>query len=291
MKRILREPLLHFVLLGAALFGVYAARNPAPASAPEQIVVTAGQVDHLAIGFTRTWQRPPTGHELKGLVDDHVKEVIFSREAVKLGLDRDDTVIRRRLRQKMEFVAEDFAVSAEPTEAQLRDYFRVHEKEFRRECRFSFRHIFLSDDRGEQLPNDVAAMLKGLTAAESAKDPETLGDPTLLPVALVDEPRSSLAAQFGEAFTEALDESQIGTWNGPVRSAYGTHLVLVTDRMPELIPLFEEVRDRVKLELLASRRQRVNRDFLDALLDKYEVTVEWPQHVGAGDVRTASLNP
>ena len=291
MTRFLAEPLLHFVLLGAALFGFYAVRNHTSASAPHEILVTAGHVDHLATAFSRVWQRPPTPQELKGLIDDYVQEEVLSREAIKLGLDQEDTIIRRRLRQKMEFIAEDFAASNDPTEADLQEFYREHADDFRMEARFSFLQVFLSLERGEQLRRDAAALLDALAVADPGTAPAVFGDRTLLPGEFVDEPQSGVVAQFGEGFVERLNDVSIGAWSGPFRSAYGDHLVLVTDRNMGTIPPFEEVRDRVKRELLADRRRRVNLDFLGALLDKYEVTVEWPGGSRKADEQTASVVP
>ena len=132
MKRLLREPLLHFLLLGAGLFVAYGLRpHPGRDEAAGRIVVTQGQIENLADGFARAWQRPPTSEELAGLIRDHVREEVYCREAIALGLDKDDTVIRRRLRQKLEFVSEDLAGDAEPTDGDLRAYFAAHQDAFR----------------------------------------------------------------------------------------------------------------------------------------------------------------
>jgi len=147
------------------------------------------------------------------------------------------------------------------------------------------------ENRGDHLLNDAAAMLEGLPALDSEEEIATLGDRSLLPLAFVDEPRSAVVAQFGEAFTKALDDAQVGTWSGPVRSAYGAHLVFVTNRTGDRIPTFEEVRDRVELEWSANRRQRMNRDFLNALLAKYDVTVEWPGKGRLSEAQSASVSP
>lgn len=291
MNRILTEPLLHFALLGASLFGLYSLRNPGSGSSARQIVVTAGYVDHLATAFARAWQRPPTSEELMGLIDDYVQEEVLSREAIKLGLDQDDTIIRRRLRQKMEFIAEDFAVASEPTETDLKAYFEKHSANFREEPRFTFRHVFLRHDRGSRLESDAAALLRGFTAADPETDPSFLGDHTLLPLEFVDEAQSSLKAQFGEGFADKLIDAQIGGWSGPIESAYGAHLVMVEKRTEGRIRSFEELRDQIKQALLADRRLRMNREFLNALLDQYEVTVEWPNEVRALRMQAVSVSP
>ena len=117
--KILREPLLHFLLLGAAIFGAYRLLSDARATQPGNIVVTQGRIEALVAAFTRTWQRPPTASEREGLIRDYIREEVYVREAIALGLDQDDMVIRRRLRQKLEFVSEDLTAPAEPTDGQL----------------------------------------------------------------------------------------------------------------------------------------------------------------------------
>ena len=177
MKKLIREPLVHFLLLGGALFGVYAALNRDQAESREDIVVTSGQIENLAATFAKVWQRPPTAEELKGQIDQYVKEEILSREAVKLGLDQNDTVIRRRLQQKMEFIAEDFAAAAEPTDAELADYLAKHPDQFAQDQRFTFRQVFLNPEkRGDQLEADTAALLAELKRRGADADVSTLGD-------------------------------------------------------------------------------------------------------------------
>jgi hypothetical protein len=291
MKRLLRDPLLHFAVLGTALFGLYAWTRPVAAAEPDEIVVSAGQVEHLAISFARVWQRPPTATELKGLIDDHVKEEVLSREAIALGLDRDDTVIRRRLRQKMEFVAEDLAATADPTESELAAYLEAHLEDFQEDPRTSFRHVYLSGERGERLEADASELLGELRAAGPETDTATLGDGSLLPASFELEPRRGVAAQLGDGFAEALEDAPVGAWWGPLRSVYGLHLVLVTERQPGRAPALDEVRAAVRRELMAERRERSSRLLLEALLDRYRVTVEWPAHEQQSEPEDGAATP
>ncbi|MGH8761509.1 MAG: hypothetical protein ACREVW_18715, partial [Burkholderiales bacterium] len=143
MKKLLREPLLHFVLLGAALFAVFGMMKQRGGVEPGNIIITQGRIEHLATGFARTRQRPPTAEELEALIRDAVREEVYVREAMAMGLDRDDTVIRRRLRQKLEFVSEDIAALAEPSDADLRAFLQSHPDKFRDEPRFTFSHVYL----------------------------------------------------------------------------------------------------------------------------------------------------
>jgi hypothetical protein len=278
MKRLIREPLVHFLLLGAALFGVYAALNRNASVSQEDIMVTSGQVENIAATFAKAWQRPPTDAELKAQIDQYVKEEIFSREAVKLGLDQNDTVIRRRLQQKMEFIAEDFVAADEPTEAELADYLAKHPGQFAPEQRFTFRQVFLNPQkRGDQLEADTAALLAKLTQNGAAADVSTLGDSLLLPHEFTDEPQRGVASQFGQAFAVELSKVKPGDWRGPIQSGYGVHLVFVTARTEGRLAALNEVREQVKRELMNARRLDANQKFLENLLAKYRVTIQQPQ--------------
>ena len=287
MKRLLREPLIHFFILGGLLFGAYGLLNPAQEAQPQQIVVTPGQIEHLATSFSATWQRPPTQDELKQLVDAYVREEILSREAVKLGLDQNDSVIRRRLQQKMEFISDDLFTNAEPTDAELTTYLVEHPEDFRQEGRVSFRQVFLStDQRGEQLQGDAAALLSKLKTQGPAADVSALGDSTLLPPAMTDEPQGRVQSVFGGDFAAGLAGAEIGSWTGPIRSGFGLHLVLIERREALRLPELAEVREAVLREWENARRAEARRRFYDDLLQQYQVSVEWPIRQQAN--RTAS---
>lgn len=276
MRRLLSEPLVHFLVLGALLFALHAWVRPALAADQGTVVVTSGEVENLAYTFRRTWQRAPTLEELQGLVDDLVREEVLSREAIRLGLDQGDTVIRRRLSQKMDFVAEDLAATVEPTEEELEAHLAAHPDLYRAEPRTSFRHVFLSEERGEHLEADASELLARLREAGAEADSAVLGDRLLLPAEFHLEPRSRLAAQLGEAFADALASVPVGVWSGPLRSAYGVHLVRVAERVGGKLPLLSEVRDAVRRDVLAARRARLQREFLQSLLARYRVSVQWP---------------
>jgi hypothetical protein len=278
--KILREPLLHFLLLGAAIFGAYRLRSNAHATQPGNIVVTEGRIEALVAAFTRTWQRPPTASEREGLIRDYIREEVYVREAIALGLDQDDIVIRRRLRQKLEFVSEDLTAQAEPTDGQLSAYLTAHPDAFRVEPRYTFRQVFLDPHRrGDQLSHDAAHLLTRLRQAGT--DPDTLGDTSLLDLRFEALPASLVAQQFGDQFAAALSELSIGQWRGPVASTYGAHLVLVDDRTDGRVPGLEEVRAVVHRDWANAQRTDASEKYYQALLRRYTVTVEPPQPVVA----------
>ena len=277
MKRILKEPLLHFLLLGVAIFVAYGfvSNSTGGRSEPGKIVITQGQIEHLATAFARTWQRSPSAEELEGLVRDRVREEIYCREAMALGLDKDDTIIRRRLRQKMEFVYDDIATQVEPTEAELNAYLQAHRGAFRLEPRFTFRQVYLNPEKhGENVSRDAAQLLAQLKPAGEESDASALGDSFLLERTFAAVPGSEVAKQFGEKFAAELAKLPPGQWQGPIESGYGVHLVLVSERTEGRLPMLAEVRGAVRREWDKSRRLEMNEKFYQELLKRYTVTIE-----------------
>ena len=278
MKRILREPLLHFLLLGAMLFAGYHLVSKHTGFEPGKIVVTQGQIEHLALGFTRTWQRPPTVEELNGLIRDYIREEVYCREAVALGLDRDDTVVRRRLQQKLEFVSDDVAALAEPTDADLQSFLQAHPDKFRVEQRFTFSQVYLNPEhRRETLAADAAKLLGELNQVGAQTNLSALGDSFLLENQFDAIPVTEAAKLFGEKFAARLAELTPRQWQGPVESGYGAHLVLVKERTPGRLPALADVRDAVRSEWVNVHRLAANEQFYQGLLKHYTVTIEQPK--------------
>lgn len=278
MKKILREPLLHFLLLGAAIFAVYGLVSKRSSGEPGKIVISAGQVAAMAEGFARTWRRPPTRAEIEGLIRDRVKEEVYSREAMALGLDKDDTIIRRRLRQKMEFVTDDVAALAEPTDDELSAFLKAHVDRFRVQRQFTFNQIYLNPERrGENLERDTEQLLAQLQQAGDKADVPELGDPFLLEHKFESLPASEVVKQFGDKFTAKLGELSPRRWQGPLESGYGVHLVWISERTEGRVPALAEVRDAVRREWANARRLEANEKFYQELLKRYVVTIERPK--------------
>lgn len=275
MKNLLREPLLHFLLLGVAIFVAYGVVSKRTGAELGKIVITHGQIENLAAGFTKAWHRPPTPEELTGLIQDRVREEIYSREAMALGLDKDDTIIRRRLRQKMEFISDDLAAQAEPSDADLEGYLKAHADKFRTDQRFSFRHVYLQPQKhGDHLASDAAQLLEKLKQAGDTADISSLGDSFLLGSAFDAESAADVAKQFGEKFATKLGEVPVGQWQGPVESGYGVHLVQVSERTEGRMPTLGDVRDVVRREWENTRRLEANEKFYQELRKRYAVTIE-----------------
>jgi hypothetical protein len=274
MTRWLREPLLHFLLLGAALFAAYGWLNPGGGSAAGDIVVTEGRIRNLTETFARTWQRPPTGEELDGLVEDYIREEVLYREGVALGLDRDDTIIRRRLRQKLEFISEDEANAIEPTDVELAEYLAKNADAYRVESQLTFTQVFLDPSRGDRFDADAAALLDVLRTRGDKVDPATLGDSLMLEPRYEFATESDIARLFGSEFEAALREQAVGEWVGPLKSGYGAHLVRLEARTPGRVAELAEVRNEVARDWAARRRLDLLDAQYQALRSRYQVRIE-----------------
>ena len=285
IKGILKEPLVHFLVVGALLFACYGLLNRGSEPAPGRIVVTQGKIENLRASFSRVWQRPPSPAELDGLVQDNIREEVFVREAMALGLDKDDVIIRRRLRQKMEFVSDDIAAQAQPTDAELGAYLIAHPDSFRVEQRFTFSQVYLNPTKhGAILARDVAQLLARLNQPGARADASALGDSFLLDSSFTAVPASEVSKQFGDIFATKLGGISPGQWQGPVESGYGVHLVLVSERTEGRLPALADVHDAVRREWDNARRLEANERFYRELLKSYTVTIEIPEPVEASKV-------
>ena len=274
VKRILHEPLFHFLFLGALLFLFFHWRGGDSGPGSTNIVVTQGQIEQLAGGFARAWQKPPNGAELKGLIDDYVKEEIATREAVAMGLDRGDTIVRRRLRQKLEFIAEDTVASAPPSDADLHAWMVQHPDAFRTEPQVAFRQVYVSPQQhGAAMLPYALRVLTRLKAAGPNASIEHLGDPTQMPAEQGLTPLFDTARSFGDDFARALMNAEPGKWVGPVESPYGLHLVLVSQKVPATQQPLSTVRDQVEREVQRERKKKELQSLYDRLLEKYTVKI------------------
>jgi hypothetical protein len=268
--------LLHFLVLGAALFGLFGMVDKKGAEAPTKIVISASRVATLADRFARTWRRPPTEQELQGLVEDYIREEIFYREGRAAGLDRDDFVIRRRVRQKMEFLAEDMA-AAEPSDEELAAYLASNPERFRTEDRLTFHHVFLSATRrGSALGGDAKQVADTLAHASAPVDTTAIGDPFLLGEAFHEMSQSDVARTFGEGFAKQLSAVEPGGWQGPIPSSFGVHFVSVDERTKGTLPPLDTVRQAVQREWLNARRVEAEQRLYRTLRDRYQIVVETP---------------
>lgn len=271
LARAAREPLVHFGLLGAAIFAAHAVFAP-PREA--RIVVSSEFVAGLREEHRARTGKPPTAEEERALVDRFIEEESLYREAVALGLDRGDPIVRRRLAQKMAFVAEGSA-SREPRDEELRSYLAAHADRYRDAPRVSFHHVFLSRDRrGDAAPADAARALADLVGGA---DPARAGDPFLQGASFTRRTAAEITSVLGGAFSEALLAAPPGAWSGPITSSYGSHLVRVEERLDGSLPPLEAVRARVRADLLDERRAEAVRALRARVRARYAVSVEAPK--------------
>jgi hypothetical protein len=283
MRRLLKEPLLHFLLLGAALFVAFSLLSGRDRPGDEAIVVSAGKIEHLAALFARTWQRPATRVELEGLIRDYVREEAAYREGMAVGLDRNDTIIRRRIRQKLEFVAEDLASQIAPSEEELAAYLTANPDRFRVDPRLTFRQIYLDPkERRDSVEMDARELLITLNG-DPAVDARTLGDALLLEHGYADVSQRDVANLFGHRFAAAVADLEPGAWRGPIESGYGVHLVFVEERSGSRLPDLDEIRAQVEREWANARRMETTERFYTDLVDRYEVVIEWPEGATTGE--------
>jgi hypothetical protein len=275
MKKLITDPLLHFLMIGAALFLVFGMVED-PAENPEnRIIITEGDIESLKANFARTWRRPPTETELERLIEDQVRDEISYREAVAMGLDQNDRVIRKRLRMKMELLAEDMAGLKAPTEEDLKSFLSEHRDTFRRDARISFKHVYLnSDRRGTQVEKDARELLSELSTVGASAGAQFYGDSIMLPKEFIREYAGNIERILGKSFSQDLLQIEPGVWTGPVRSSYGLHLVYVDEHIAARDPELAEVRQEVEREWIAKRRKNVKEEIYKTLRKQYKIVIE-----------------
>jgi len=278
--KMLKEPLVQFLLLGALIYLTYALfGNQADTSLDNTVYISEDRIASLAASWEKRWNRPPTDDELVGLVRAYVRESILYREAMSMGLDDDDHIIRRRLAQKLEFLTSDIARLQEPDEAELQAFFVANNDNFRESDRVTFVHVFFNPDaRGDATLDDAQAALARLQTA-GEPDPAELseGDRFMLRDYFSAATELDIRRDLGSGFAGQLMELTPGEWHGPVLSGFGTHLVYVYEQIAAPPPELADVREDVMEEWRRLRTEEFNAEYLDRLKARYEIVVEAPQ--------------
>jgi parvulin-like peptidyl-prolyl isomerase len=274
LRAVAAAPLFRFLLLGLAVFALD--RWTASRAAEETVVVTEAQVARLAALWERQWRRPPTNAELEGLVADQVREEILYREAVRRGLDEDDPIVRRRLAQKLAFLAEDRALPETPPEAELRAFFEADPERYARPARWTLRQIPFTAEAPDDVRQERASAALDALRSDSAPALSSLGDASMLPRRVAGWTPREVAAEFGGDFAAALEALPEDAWSGPVESAYGLHLVYPEVREPPAVPSFETARREVERDWLEQAREAADAAFYADLLERYQVEIAAP---------------
>ena len=295
LVKLLREPLVHFLIIGAGLFVLFGWKgNPASLQGGPQsttIIVAQDTINQLLAAFTRTWMRPPTEGEIESLVENFVRDEIYYREAVAVGLDRGDALIRRKLRQKMEFILEDVAAQAEPTDEELERFMTEHREKYLVDPQIAFRQVFVSvDRRGDSAGEHVQLVLEQLNGGA---DPDALGDRPLIDHTAELSPLWKIKKDYGEAFGKQLLDLEPGRWTGPLRSCFGLHLVFIEERVVGRMPELKDVRDAVKRDWAVALQKKLKDDAYARIRERYTVEFEKPEgkvESGVAEARTIDFN-
>ncbi len=294
MKRLLHEPLLQFLLVGVALFAAYSfqQRGRSAEASPQEIRLSFDDLAQLALVFESQWQRPPTPDELGRMVEDRVQEEVLYREAIAMGLDEDDTIVKRRMAQKMQFLAEDVAAAREPTTGELQAWFGERSDLFALPGRVSFRHLYFSGDgRGRAARDDAAKALTEVAGEPPGSEGvASLADPFMFQDYYGDRTSEEIAREFGPGFAQAVAKLSPGVWHGPVESGYGWHLVFVDSVVPDRVPDFGEVEAEVKTAWLGAQKAEAWRKAYAEMRARYTVSLPAPPDdataAAAGAART-----
>jgi len=277
MKQLHKEPLLHFLIIGAMIFVLFSIVNKEEdIVSSNKIVLTTADIERLSDYWSKKMNRPPTKSELQGLVDSYIKEEVYYREALALGLDQNDTVLRRRLMQKMEFLSNDLAELNTPDESALNKFFIDNQEKYKLPARISFTHIYFSSDkRGTKAVEDAESFLSELKASSGTvlRAPER-GDSFMLQYDFAQETPFEIAGLFGKGFAEQLFTLETNTWQGPIKSGYGFHLVRIREKIDSRMPELASVIDKVRTDWIFEQRQKMNKEIYERFKERYEIIIE-----------------
>ena len=277
--KLLREPLLHFVFIGAVIYALYGAfAEPVVEQTDKTIVVTAGEIEWMQSSWQKRWNRPPTAQEFDGLIQQYIKETVLYREALTMGLNKHDMIIRRRLAQKLEFLAKDLVALTPPTEAELQAYFDEHQARYQEPTLYTFTQVFFDPDkRGDATLDDAEAVKATLIAqGDAIEDAGALGDGLMLQNYYPQKDRGEIQKYLGSGFTDTLITLAPGQWHGPVLSGFGVHLVYVNNITEPPPPVFAEVRESVIADWSLDRGEELNDKFYASLREQYSIVIEEP---------------
>ena len=275
----LREPLLHFLLIGAAIYLLYGAfAESQPEADGKTIVVSAAEVEWMQTSWQKRWNRPPTPDELDGLIQQYIRETVLYREALTMGLNKHDQVIRRRLAQKLEFLAKDLVALIPPTDEELVAYFDAHKDRYQEPALYTFTHVFIDPDKRGNATLENAEAIKATLMArgDAIEDAGALGDNFMLQSYYPEKDPLEIQKLFGSGFAESLMDLAPGQWHGPVLSGYGTHLVYVSSIREPLPPVFAQVREQVVQHWTSEKSEELNEQFYANLRDSYTIVIEEP---------------
>ena len=272
---LLREPLLHFLVIGAALFIIFYQINDTQIKTDNRIIITQTDLDRLAATWLKNMGRPPSAQEREQQLKHFIREHVLYREAMTMGLDQDDVIVRRRLAKKMEYLFNDLSFIPEPTDAELNSYLSEHTEKFTRSATITFNQIYLAPEQhGQSINEDAKHLLKKLAAMPAGTNTINFGDQSLLPNEFTKETKNQITNLFGAAFSEQTFALPVGDWQGPITSEYGVHLVNIHARTEARLYPLNEIRKRVAREWRTTKQQKANEIFYQSLYQRYEIILD-----------------
>lgn len=275
LKKWLREPLLHFLLIGALLFVIFGLKNDGVSDQSKRIVFSQDDIHRLSLLWEKQRQRAPSKTELEGLIEQQIREQVMYREALAMGLDKNDSIVRRRLAQKVEFISSDLAAQIEPDETDLADYLASHVEQFEIPGRISFVQIYLNTDkRGANIEEDAKRLLLEVKNAARDADITSLGDSFMFGQAHEQLSAHEVSRLFGKNFSSRIFSLPVGMWQGPVRSAYGLHLLQIKNKTASKPAELATVRDKVRNAWINQQRKIIDQAFYNSLRQRYEIIIE-----------------
>jgi hypothetical protein len=273
IQRLLREPLLHFITIGGLMFAVYAANSEPTETPPDMIVVSADRIEQIKTGFSAVWKREPSKEEVTAMIEEEVRAEVYYRDGIALGLDQNDTIVRRRIRLKMEFMMDNAANAIESTAGELEDFYAANTQDYNTELRLAFEQIYL----GARPDQETVTGILGQLATTPDMDPFLLGVHTNLPSQLGYSSEAAVYGVFGKGFFSQLVKLAPNIWAGPVKSTYGLHLVRILDTLPVTTPPLSEVKDEVLMDWKALKRQEIRNLDYERRRKKYTVDIDRTQ--------------
>lgn len=275
LKKWLREPLMHFLLIGAALFMLYGLQNEGFDDQNKRIVFTKADINRLVFRWEKMRQRPPTQVELNGMIEQQIREQVMYREALAMGLDKNDSIVRKRLAQKVEFISADLAEQVEPSEKDLTNYLVAHPDKFTVPGRIDFVQVYFNiNKRGETAKQDASRLLAELNKHDSKIDIMLAGDPSMIGQQHEQVSEFEVGRLFGKDFAMQVFSLPVGSWQGPVLSGYGLHLLRVSKKTLAVQPELSAVRDKVRIEWMNLQRQKIDKAFYKSLRQRYEIVID-----------------
>ena len=265
MKKLLREPLVHFLLIGLGLFFIYGLGNTKPDQ--NEIIIDDGLINEIVAKWELQRNRQPTLEELSGLVNEFIEQEVLYQEALEMNLDHNDEIVKRRLAQKMEFISDGLAESLQPTEDILKKYFEDHKDNYSKDPIYTISHVYFSQDKRSDAYNDAKNALKLVSM-------EGLGDPISLPKTYTDASSFAISRDYGTSFVNSLDTLEIGKWTGPINSGLGVHLVFIKEKKARGLYTFEEVKDKVIVDYNFEASNDFKKELIATLLKGYKINVE-----------------